>query len=97
MTVGAIEQGGEIGITQERALGMSLGAETNGFSPQAHLWFHAIDNRLNVIAGAQVQDHGHHISIARAFVAGRRVMETNSQPDDLTVSHRSEEHTSELQ
>src|SRR3989441_3111387 len=88
LTVSPIQQGSQIGVTQEGSLGMRLFAEANRFAPQARLRFHPIDDRLNISAGAQIQHHGHQVSVAGALVAGRRVIEANRQPDGLAVTNR---------
>ena len=81
-----IEQLGQINVAQERALGMSLFAEAQRFAAQALLRFDAIENRLNVIRSTEVENNGHQLSVADAFLAPWRIVETDGQPHDLAVA-----------
>src|SRR3989442_8286953 len=87
LTVSPIQQGSQIGVTQEGSLGMRLFAEANRFAPQARLRFHPIDDRLNISAGAQIQDHGYQVSVAGALVAGPRGILNKPQPHSLGLAN----------
>ena len=81
----AIEQLSEIDVTQERALRMSLLAEANRSAPQTLLWFDAIDNRLNVSRGAQVENDRHQLSVPDALLTRGWIIEADGQPDCLAM------------